>query len=246
LMCMSSNEPTAFCSADEVAKSNDCIAEYSEKDECNLLKTGAECAPLCWCTNDHQTRLQEVMNMIPGCSDVECGDLISTWDWVFVGYAIFSEFLVWLSIFRNAQEDEMDNSLASLGLSCTRCPIALIAGVGCSLGKLYPIRYFCTSLLCSKLVHNAIMTLVAFPFDLVETYALMAIEVKEGDTRIGLGFKISNILASLAYLLYDTARTPFPGPGSVVLVVIACLCDCFLLSVEVITVCKISGKISPE
>jgi hypothetical protein len=58
------------------------------------------------------------------------------------------------------------------GAVCGVCFILFPVSAGCTLGKLFPPSngYIgCSSLQCEKAVHNAVMTLECFPFDLIET-----------------------------------------------------------------------------
>jgi len=262
--CVStSTETNASCSADEMAKFHECVAEYLETDNCEALKTGAECAPTCWCSDDHKNDLQIATKLMNGCSDVICGSLIGEVDWLFVGFSIFFEVWTWLYIVCKAGGIAEVGRCAGCGVACSYVPCALIASVGCSVGKLYPVKYYCVSRACAKLVHNAVMTLVAFPFDLGEAFAvkeievrgkhsgfgviwktlkLLGIQVRGKYSGIGVILKSLNILGTLVYLIYDTVRYPPPGPGSMALVILGFVCECLLIVIEVVTVCQAARR----
>ncbi len=107
--------------------------------------------------------------------------------------------------------------------------------VGTSIGKLFPpsTGYMCSSARCVKVAHNAVMTLVCFPFDLVDARNLKKKAWESpAPTRLNLCAKITQVVLSLAYLLYDTVRQDVPGPGTTALVVVACLSDLLLLGCE--------------
>lgn len=116
----------------------------------------------------------------------------------------------------------------------------LFAAIGFTVGKLYPAQYFCDSLDCNKVVHNAVMTLCLFVFDLADSVML---HMKQTDSKNegtyvsqkGLVCKILNIIVSLAYVVYDACAQDAPGTGSTVLVVLACLSEAFLLMIEFYT-----------
>jgi hypothetical protein len=108
--------------------------------------------------------------------------------------------------------------------------------VGTSIGKLYPpsTGYIgCSSVRCVKVVHNAVMTLVCFPFDLTDAVNLhRKAQADPVRTRPYLCAKITQVVLSSGYLLYDTFRQNAPGPGTTGLVVVACLSDLLLLGCE--------------
>ena len=112
-----------------------------------------------------------------------------------------------------------------------------LASVGFSIGKLFPPHpgYFCESLDCSKVVHNATMTLACFLFDLYDTYALHRKAKDQPESRFALKCKMLNIAVSLAYVIYDAVNEKAPGPGSLTMVVLACLFEVFLLALESLT-----------
>jgi hypothetical protein len=120
--------------------------------------------------------------------------------------------------------------------------IVVFVIIGCTMGKLFPpsLQYIgCSSSQCQKVVHNAILTLVCFPFDLVEAYCLLE-KVYESPlpTRRTACFKVVQIIGGLGYLIYDARRENTPGPGSTVLVVMACLSEALLLVWEFHTLRK--------
>ena len=104
-------------------------------------------------------------------------------------------------------------------------------------GKLFPPRpgYFCESLDCSKVVHNATMTLGCFLFDLYDTRALYAKAKDQPESRFALKCKMLNVTVSLVYVIYDAVNEKAPGPGSLTMVVLACLSEVFLLALESLT-----------
>jgi hypothetical protein len=108
--------------------------------------------------------------------------------------------------------------------------------VGGSIGKLYPptIGYIgCSSSRCEKVVHNAVMSLVCVPFDLVDAFYLHKKAHREPiPTRPNLCAKIVQVLASLGYLIVDTVNQDAPGPWSTALVTVACLFDILLIGLE--------------
>jgi len=84
-----------------------------------------------------------------------------------------------------------------------------------------------------KVAHNAVMTLVCFPFDLADARNLHKKAVAHPvPTRLNLCAKIIQVVLSFAYLLYDTISQNAPGPGTTVLVVVACLSELLLLGCE--------------
>jgi hypothetical protein len=107
---------------------------------------------------------------------------------------------------------------------------------GTSIGKLFPpwrAYIDCSSARCVKVTHNAVMTLVCFPFDLLDARNLhRKAEDDPAPTRLNVCAKITQVVLSLAYLLYDTVRQDAPGPGTTALVVVACLSDLLLLGCE--------------
>ena len=77
------------------------------------------------------------------------------------------------------------------------------------------------------------MTLVCFPFDLVDARNLhQKAEDDPVPTRPNLCAKITQVVLSLGYLLYDTISQNAPGPGTTALVVVACLSDLLVLGCE--------------
>ncbi len=91
------------------------------------------------------------------------------------------------------------------------------------------------------------MTLVNFPFDLIDARNLH----KKADsdpvpTRPNLCAKITQVLLSLGYLLYDTISQNAPGPGTTTLVVVACLSDLLVLGCESYTLYKAYKTITTE
>ena len=108
--------------------------------------------------------------------------------------------------------------------------------VGGSIGKWYPptIGYIgCSSVRCEKVVHNAVMSLVCVPFDLVDAFYLHKKAHREPiPTRPNLCAKIVQVLASLGYLIFDTVNQDAPGPWSTALVAVACLFDILLIGLE--------------
>jgi hypothetical protein len=142
--------------------------------------------------------------------------------------------------------------------------------VGCSIGKLFPPRfpiqkqsgsdsskyasgeYFdyigypgCSSIRCEKVVHNAVMTLVCVPFDLVELYNLHHIADETPiSSRPNLCLKIIKKAAGdLGYLLYDTLQQRAPGAGSKGLVAAAFLCGLLTIGFESYTLYRTYRKI---
>ena len=113
---------------------------------------------------------------------------------------------------------------------------SLPVSVGTSIGKLYPpsTGYIgCSSARCVKVAHNAVMTLVCFPFDLVDARNLHKKALDDPvPTRPNLCAKITQVVLNLGYLLYDTISQNAPGPGTTVLVVVACLSDLLVLGCE--------------
>lgn len=194
----------------------------------------AECAPQCWCTSGHEITLQTSMKMINGCSGVRCGSGITAVDWFFVIVCIL--FDVW--------------TLFSIG--CLPCH--LIASIGCSVGKLFPPRglFSCPSLACAKVAHNALMTLVSFPFDVTVECTLIEIEVKqcqsEEHSSTGLITKFINILGNFEYLLYDvTIYSPAIPLGFLgFFVFMAALGEFILIVMEFQTFYKVNRKVYPE
>jgi hypothetical protein len=116
------------------------------------------------------------------------------------------------------------------------------ASVGTSIGKLYPSStgYIgCSSARCVKVAHNAVMTLVCFPFDLVDARNLHKKALDDpAPTPLDLCAKITQVVLSLGYLLYDTISQNAPGPGTTALVVVACLSDLLVLGCEIYTLCR--------
>lgn len=94
-----------------------------------------------------------------------------------------------------------------------------VASVGCSVGKLFPPdNYFCSNDRCVKVVHNAVMTFVYYPFDSRNAYMLfLKAMIDPMPSRVELCFKIVQVFASIGYLMYDTFKAAKPllqGPGA--------------------------------
>jgi hypothetical protein len=132
------------------------------------------------------------------------------------------------------------------GAVCGVCFILFPVSAGCTLGKLFPPSngYIgCSSLQCEKAVHNAVMTLVSFPFDFTEAIALH-IDAKRG---VGLGrlstcVKLLAVMASLGYLIYDTLLQDKTTPLSLAMVVVASVFDLCLICFECITLCAVPNQ----
>ena len=84
------------------------------------------------------------------------------------------------------------------------------------------------------MVHNAVMTLCLFVFDLGDSVFIYTRQTGEKTkfSQIGLVCKMLSILFSLAYVIYDASTQDAPGTGSLVLVVLACVGEVFLLVLE--------------
>ena len=79
------------------------------------------------------------------------------------------------------------------------------------------------------------MTLACFLFDLYDTWVLHVKAKDKPDSRFALGFKMLNVSVSLVYVIYDAVNEKAPGPGSLTMVVLACLSEVFLLALESLT-----------
>ena len=107
------------------------------------------------------------------------------------------------------------------------------------------------------------MTLSLFVFDLNDSFMLHICvhakqDKKQRDRRDqanhdsgtnffqrGLVCKILNVIVSLAYVIYDAYTQYAPGTGSLVLVVLACLSEVFLLVIGLYTLwCSKKAKMS--
>jgi len=128
-----------------------------------------------------------------------------------------------------------DVSAQSIKLSTVATGINVV----CQIVKLYPPPYFCTTSSCSKVVHNSVMTLVCFVGDILECSLLGTKALQDPvPSRLHLCFKIIQIVASFGYIVYDAGQDPAPGPGSTVLVVLACLAEVLVFSLESIVLYK--------
>ncbi len=98
----------------------------------------------------------------------------------------------------------------------------------------YPV---CETSKCYKAVHNAIMVMIAFPFELgherLNRVKLKWQEKRDSENGIASGFyaKMSEFTIHTAYLVYDAVNEDAPGTWSRILVVAACLCELVLLKV---------------
>ena len=103
-----------------------------------------------------------------------------------------------------------------------------------SVWKLFPAQYFCNSLDCNKVVHNASITLGLFFFDVADSVFIYTKQTEENTkfSQTGLVCKMLSILISLAYVIYDASTQDAPGTGSLLLVVLACVGEVFLLFLE--------------
>jgi hypothetical protein len=177
------------------------------------------------------------------CLGPPAAPTISWVDIVFVVFAIVCEVLTAYGICVWTQRDDVGPDAEEMrGLVAaekfmqvtnpTLAFFSFVASVVCSILKLYPsvgeyIEFDCWSPRCTKVVHNSVMTLATFFFsDIYDSYAL---HVKAGTepvpTRINLRFKICQAMASIGYLTYDALQEKTPGPGSTVMVVLACLAE---------------------
>ena len=99
--------------------------------------------------------------------------------------------------------------------------------VAFAIAKLFPpkpLGYFCSTDRCSKVVHNAVMTLASVPFDLWEAVMLDDAAKKNPiPSRCMLICKIFQTVIPFLYLMWDAAREGAPGGGSITLVVVAAL-----------------------
>ena len=142
------------------------------------------------------------MKMIDGCSDVRCGFFVTTTDGLFVGFTIFLDLCTWLYLFVR-ELDWAEHRRLPHPIMFTM--LAVISSVGCNVGKLYPARYSCRSLACAKVSHNAIMTLLNFPFDVVATVKMTAAADMD-ESYFELISIFIFILMNSAYLLYDVGK----------------------------------------
>ncbi len=99
--------------------------------------------------------------------------------------------------------------------------------VAFAVGKLFPpkpLGYFCSTDRCSKVVHNAVMTLASFPFDLWEVVMLDDAAKKAPiPSRRMLFCKLFQTMIPFLYLMWDSARESEKGGGSITLVVFSAL-----------------------
>jgi len=104
-----------------------------------------------------------------------------------------------------------------------------------------------TCLKCMKVSNNAVFTMMTFPFDMFWTYmALLKARKDPVPTRFNMIIKIIQVIASLGYLIYQTVKQNAPGPGSMTLVVLACLSELVVICYESHAVRMICSSSSEE
>jgi hypothetical protein len=87
------------------------------------------------------------------------------------------------------------------------------------------------------------MTLLCFIGDILACTLLGTKALQDPvPTRLHLCFKIIQIVASFGYIVYDAGQDPAPGPGSTVLVVLACLAEVIVFSLESTVLYKTTYK----
>ena len=98
-----------------------------------------------------------------------------------------------------------------------------------------------------KVSNNAVFTMMTFPFDMFWTYmALLKARKDPVPTRFNMIIKIIQVIASLGYLIYQTVKQNAPGPGSMTLVVLACLSELVVICYESHAVRMICSSSSEE
>jgi hypothetical protein len=87
--------------------------------------------------------------------------------------------------------------------------------------------------------------MMTFPFDMFWTYmALLTARKDPVPTRFNMIIKIIEVIASLGYLIYQTVKQNAPGPGSMTLVVLACLSELVVICYESHALCMICSSSS--
>jgi hypothetical protein len=126
--------------------------------------------------------------------------------------------------------------------------LSLLADVGFSVGKLFPLAYSCEDPACAKITHNCVMTLSCWVFAALECAMLhqMVLNLREdGGKSRAAAVKLLELALCLAYVLYDLAPLAHSwsnadtfGVSTIVLIVLTCLAEVLLMAFEVYTICQ--------
>ena len=91
---------------------------------------------------------------------------------------------------------------------------------------------------CMRVSSNAVLTMMTFPFDMFWTYMVLLKAIQDPvPTRLNMSIKIIQVIVSLGYLIYQTVKQNAPGPGSMTLVVLACLSELVVICYESYALC---------
>ena len=121
-----------------------------------------------------------------------------------------------------------------LAILCT------FANIGCSIGKLFPARYNCTTHQCSKLMQNAVLNLATCAIELFERRALYVIVIPESPFRyfpsstLRFAFRAAAIALSVAWTALDFVllASSAPGPLCFGLGVASCALQSILVAID--------------
>ena len=153
---------------------------------------------------------------------------ITTADIVFVVLGLVPEFFVMVQLLKFASGDSEGRCMAFF---------FFFTDVAFSVGKLFPgVKYSCETSGCAKVTHNCVMTLSAFLFSVVE-HILVHKMITEGDQgRAVTKLKLVEYALGASYLIYVSVTQDLYGPGTLVLVVVACGAEFFLMNLKMFTI----------
>jgi len=156
---------------------------------------------------------------------------ITTYDIVFVVLGLVTEFCVMLQLMKSwwpkSDVDRLSNMCFIFFLFFT--------DVAFSVGKLFPgVKYYCETSGCAKVTHNCVMTLSAFVFSVFEHIAVHRMITEGGSTGV-TKLKLVEWALNASYVIYDSVTEDMYGPGTLVLVVMACGAEFVLMNLEMFT-----------
>jgi hypothetical protein len=93
----------------------------------------------------------------------------------------------------------------------------------------------CQTNRCAKVVHNCTMTLCCIAPDLLHCVFMHSKTAQDPvPTRLQLCWKMFQVGVCFGYIVYDADKNPAPGPGTTALVVLTCLAELVVFSLEFI------------